>query len=256
MKKRAFVRYSKQGKVVPGSLILTSGSFPSGPSTWKEVPADLCCLPIQDYSSCLALQGIPDESGEYGFSLDTFNGLGNAYFSGTIYWAPGQEEHFNLPANGFTYDFFYQYNTTVPQTVYLCIDNPSLLQDFELEFGPGNTVSVNNAQAISGIEEWDSDFMNIYSLDLSNMKGLAQLYHCCSVLTHINITGSTNLIEVDLFSNTLSETSVDHVLIALDDNGLSNGFVELGGGTNAAPSVAGAAAAASLTGKGWTVSTN
>jgi hypothetical protein len=43
MKKRAFVRYSKQGKIVPGSLILTSGSFPQGPSTWKEVPADLCC---------------------------------------------------------------------------------------------------------------------------------------------------------------------------------------------------------------------
>lgn len=45
-KKRAFVRYSKQGKIVPGSLILTSGSFPSGPSTWKEVPADLCCETI------------------------------------------------------------------------------------------------------------------------------------------------------------------------------------------------------------------
>lgn len=42
-KKRAFVRYSKQGKIVPGSLILTSGSHPSGPSTWREVPADLCC---------------------------------------------------------------------------------------------------------------------------------------------------------------------------------------------------------------------
>jgi hypothetical protein len=42
-KKRAFVRYSKQGKIVPGSLIMTSGSFPSGPSTWNEVPADLCC---------------------------------------------------------------------------------------------------------------------------------------------------------------------------------------------------------------------
>jgi hypothetical protein len=43
MKKRAFVRYSKQGKIVPGSLILTSGSFPQGSSTWNEVPADLCC---------------------------------------------------------------------------------------------------------------------------------------------------------------------------------------------------------------------
>jgi len=42
-KKRAFVRYSKQGKIVPGSLILTAGSFPQGPATWNEVPADLCC---------------------------------------------------------------------------------------------------------------------------------------------------------------------------------------------------------------------
>jgi hypothetical protein len=45
-KKRAFVRYSKQGKIVPGSLILTAGSHPNGPSTWKEVPADLCCNTI------------------------------------------------------------------------------------------------------------------------------------------------------------------------------------------------------------------
>lgn len=43
MKKRAFVRYSKQGKVVPGSLVLTGGSYPQGPALWKEVPADLCC---------------------------------------------------------------------------------------------------------------------------------------------------------------------------------------------------------------------
>jgi len=46
MKKRAFVRYSKQGKIVPGSLVLTSGSYPQGSSTWNEVPADLCCIPI------------------------------------------------------------------------------------------------------------------------------------------------------------------------------------------------------------------
>lgn len=54
MKKRAFVRYSKQGKIVPGSLILTSGSHPNGPSTWKEVPADLCCdNPIEVLSNGL-----------------------------------------------------------------------------------------------------------------------------------------------------------------------------------------------------------
>jgi hypothetical protein len=45
-KKRAFVRYTKAGKIVPGSLVLTNGSYPSGPSTWKEVPMDLCCETI------------------------------------------------------------------------------------------------------------------------------------------------------------------------------------------------------------------
>ena len=43
MKQRAFVRYSKKGKIVPGSLILTNGSYPNGPAVWYEVPADLCC---------------------------------------------------------------------------------------------------------------------------------------------------------------------------------------------------------------------
>ncbi len=53
MKTRAFVRYSKKGKIVPGSLILTKGSYPQGSSTWREVPADLCCDPVYAY-------GIPD----------------------------------------------------------------------------------------------------------------------------------------------------------------------------------------------------
>lgn len=257
-KKRAFVRYSKQGKIVPGSLILTAGSHPNGPSTWKEVSADLCCLIPQDYASCLALQGVPqDNEGTftYGFSLDTYQITGK-YLSGTIYWGPGKEEHFNLPATGDTYDFIHEFDSLAPQTVYLCVNNPSVIQDFELGFGPGETVSVNNAQALKGVDEWDSDDMDIYSLDLSGMVGLRQLYHCCSVLTHINITGSVDLIDVDLESNELTEASVDHILITLDNNSLSNGFVDLSGGTNAIPSATGLAAITSLLGKGWAVTVN
>lgn len=55
MKKRAFVRYSKKGKLVPGSLIITNGSYPDGPSLWLEIPADICCttttttfIPVSD----------------------------------------------------------------------------------------------------------------------------------------------------------------------------------------------------------------
>jgi hypothetical protein len=42
-KKRAFVRYTKTGKIVPGSLVVTNGSYPEGPAKWSEVAADLCC---------------------------------------------------------------------------------------------------------------------------------------------------------------------------------------------------------------------
>ena len=258
-KKRAFVRYSKQGKIVPGSLILTAGSYPNGPSTWKEVSADLCCLIPEDYKSCLALQVVPEDIDgfyTYGFSLDTFNVPGK-FLSGTIYWEPGKEEHFNLPATGDTYDFQYLYSNSAVTTVYLCLNKASgILQDFELGFGPGETVAVNNAQALSGVEEWDSDDMDIYSLDLSNMKGLKQLYHCCSVLTHINIMDSVDLIDVDLSNNALTQSSVDHVIIRLADSGLTNGFLDLSGGTNAIPSSAGLVYKGQLESNGWTVNVN
>jgi hypothetical protein len=98
MKKRAFVRYSKNGKIVPGSLILTSGSFPQGSSTWNEVPADLCCdlitltfdatdVSINDVTLRLFCNGVrihylytPRDSSDMisliGILNDTFNVLG------------------------------------------------------------------------------------------------------------------------------------------------------------------------------------
>ena len=42
-KKRAFVRYTKSGEIVPGSLILTNGSYPDKPALWKEITTDKCC---------------------------------------------------------------------------------------------------------------------------------------------------------------------------------------------------------------------
>lgn len=43
-KKRAFVKYTKQGKIIPGSLIVTtSGGYPIN-GLYQEVPADLCCI--------------------------------------------------------------------------------------------------------------------------------------------------------------------------------------------------------------------
>ncbi len=43
-KKRAFVRYTKSGEIVPGSLIITTnGGYPDKSSLWKEVTTNQCC---------------------------------------------------------------------------------------------------------------------------------------------------------------------------------------------------------------------
>jgi hypothetical protein len=254
-RKRAFVRYSKNGKIVPGSLILTSGSFPQGSSTWNEVPADLCCNTIQEYSCCIAIQAIADEvSGLYGFTLQTRNGGPN--LTGSVHWTSTVSENFSLPANGNDYDFEYDLEGLIPHTVYLCINNPSQIQDFEIGFGPGIAVGISNLQKLQGIEEWDGDDMGFTSLDFTGLTSFTQLYNDNTGLQHINITGCVNLDDVELIDNALTQASVDHVLITLDNNGLTGGTVNLSGGTNSAPSVLGSAAEASLILKGWSVTVN
>jgi len=255
-KLKAYVRYDGQKKIVPGSLILRENK-PTVGNFVGFMPVNLCCGTPTVCDSCVTLQAVGNQydegepTGVYGFSLQVKDGGAN--LTGTIHWTPSSSESFSLDADGDDYDFQYDFGDAIPHTVLLCVDNPSQIQDFELGFGPGDTVSLNNAIALNGLDEWDSDDMNIYSLDLTGLSSIDELYHCCSVLTHINITGCANLNDVDLIDNALTEASVDHVLISLDNYGLSNGILDLTGGTNAIPSVAGDAAILSLQGKGWMV---
>jgi hypothetical protein len=44
MKKRGFVRYTKKGQLVPGSLVVTTnGGYPDKTALWKEVSTNYCC---------------------------------------------------------------------------------------------------------------------------------------------------------------------------------------------------------------------
>ena len=255
---KAYVRYDGQKKIVPGSLILRENK-PTIGNFVEIMPVNLCCGTPTVCDSCVTLQGVGEYDEEletyyYGFTLQTRSSGAN--LTGTIHWTPSFSESFSLDADGDDYDFQYDFGDAIPHTVLLCVNNPSQIQDFELGFGPGDTVSLNNAIALNGLDEWDSDDMNIYSLDLTGLSSMDELYHCCSVLTHINITGCTNLDDVDLTDNNLTEASVDHVLISLDNYGLSGGYLVLSGGTNSIPSAAGLAAKTSLEGKGWYVDVN
>lgn len=100
------------------------------------------------------------------------------------------------------------------------------------------------------------------SIDLSSLVtvgsgGQFSLYNNAS-LTSIDISnvvfGSGNYIY--LAGNALDETTVDLVLARGVASGMTDGSIDLSGGTNAAPSIAGQADKATLIGAGVTVTTN
>lgn len=71
-KKRAFVRYTKSGEIVPGSLIITTnGGYPDKSSLWKEVTVDQCCD-----TTCVSL-----------YAIALFPQGGNAVQDGRAYYS-------------------------------------------------------------------------------------------------------------------------------------------------------------------------
>lgn len=252
---KAYSRFDGTGRIVPGSTVLRRNKPKVG--NWVEVQAYECCDPLAQtpYTCCVAIQVIADsESEQYELTVQTVNGGAN--LTGSIHWSSTESESFSFPADGDDHSLTHFFGDTLVHTIYLCVNNPSQILDFEIGFGPGTAVAISNLQKLEGIDEWDGDDMGFTSLDFTGITTFRQLYNQNSGLQHINITGCVNLDDVSLNNNDLTQASVDHVLITLNDSGLTGGFVDLSGGTNAAPSVAGAAAAASLTLNGWDVTVN
>jgi hypothetical protein len=77
-----------------------------------------------------------------------------------------------------------------------------------------------------------------------------------ATLENVSISTNVLLLFVYLTDCALDQGSVDGILADLDTNGLSNGEVDVSGGTSAAPSAAGLLSKTSLEGKGWTVTVN
>lgn len=87
--------------------------------------------------------------------------------------------------------------------------------------------------------------------DLSNSSTLRDIWLFGNQITELIITGSPNVVSIFGHDNLLTQTAVDNVLVTLDNNGLTNGYVDLT--ANSIPSATGLAAVASLQGKGWSV---
>lgn len=143
--------------------------------------------------------------------------------------------------------------------------------------GPSLTsVNLTGCTLLSELRLDDSDF----SEGIPNITGLTNLFYLdmdqcgisgdvdLSMLTSLggfdlsgnNITSVTlpesNIDNVTLYDNNLSESEVDNVLQWLDGSGVANGYVDVSGSGNAAASSAGLTAKANLQSKGWDVYVN
>lgn len=149
---------------------------------------------------------------------------------------------------------------------------------------PGTTtpsltsVNLSGSTAVKFLRLDDSNF----SGGIPNLSGLDALvvldFDQCNISGILDFSGFPTITDIDVFGNagitsviissaqpitffngsdcSLTETAVDDILIALDDNGEVSGIVYLNGGTNAIPSATGLAAVANLEAKAWTVQVN
>lgn len=93
--------------------------------------------------------------------------------------------------------------------------------------------------------------------DILDMTNLVTWYSHTNQLTGGFPSGvPASLLTIRMENNLLTQAAVDSILNDLVTAGSSNGTVNVGGTGNAAPSGAGAADAATLVSRGWTVTTN
>lgn len=105
-----------------------------------------------------------------------------------------------------------------------------------------------------------SSLTSFPALDFSNGTDFTYAWLYCTDLEDFpaNLFDScTSTMFYNAWNNcSLSQQSVDNILVSLDVAGQSNGIVNVDGGSSASPGAAGLAAKSSLEGKGWTVLTN
>jgi len=101
-----------------------------------------------------------------------------------------------------------------------------------------------------------ASFNGLTSFDISNNTYINHVDCSYNALIDVNISGATSLTFFDAGVCELTEQSVNHVLSELDAYDNIDGFIDLSGGTNAAPSGVGLTAIDNLLAKGWTVTTN
>jgi len=200
---------------------------------------------------------------------------------------------YHIQITGTFTNTFYSSSTASDASLIISLDNlPSGMVTtlFNAWYGAVNMTSISNTFDTAGVINWNNAWVNCASLtsfpafNTSSGTDFQSAWQGCSGVTSFPLIdtsvgtnfnsswfGCTKLVSfpanmfdvcpatnfTSSFNNcALDQTSVDNILISIDTAGLSNGRIDIVGGTSATPSAAGLTAKNSLGAKGWTVNTN
>jgi hypothetical protein len=218
----------------------------------------------------------------YPYSIDTQNYI--------VDWGDGS------PVDESTTEYFvHTYESTGSYTITVSFENKLILYDIDLYSNNGETsiYDIRNLRDFQALRTLTLDnvafnietvqmpinlsllylyFSQIANVDLRSIPSLVQeIIEDSEIVTSINSSGITNLEFISIMDYSLTlpnltyvninncavvQSSIDNLLVNLDSNGLSNGYVTALSGSNQPPSSTGLTAKANLISKGWTVLTN
>lgn len=120
-----------------------------------------------------------------------------------------------------------------------------------------NTILIHSADELAGMTMLSVANSSISGqVDISMVSSLTQLYLENNQITSVVFSTSSQLSNIQLINNQLTQAAVDQMLVTLDNSGVINGTMDISGGTSALPSATGQAAQTNLAGKGWTINLN
>jgi hypothetical protein len=153
-------------------------------------------------------------------------------------------------------------DTSDPSLKYLNVDGCTSLTTIYMDDSDFSEGFPDLSSVAGTLEYFDADQCDITgSLDLSGFSALHGFdLNGNAGLTSVTISSSQALgdgREIYLDGCALTETAVDNILVALSENAIEGGYVDLSGGTNSAPSAStGDSALDVLQEKGWSWNVN
>jgi hypothetical protein len=152
-------------------------------------------------------------------------------------------------------------DTSDPSLKYLNVDGCTSLEELRMDDSDFSEGFPDLSSVAGTLEYFDADQCDITgSLDLSGFSALQGFdLNGNTGLTSVTISSSQPLgdgREIYLDGCALTETAVDNILVALSENGITGGYVDLSGGTNAIPGATGDSALEVLGENGWSWNVN